>query len=76
MGHPWESVVKGANLLINYVKTNHLYPKKVRLIIIIFNEKAFEVYNNTLDEPLGQVFNFTNGGTDFNPAFNMGVDGI
>ena len=37
-GHPWESVVKGANLLINYIKTNHLYPKQVRLIIIIFNE--------------------------------------
>ncbi len=29
-----------------------------------------------MDEPIGEIWNFPSGGTNFNPAFNLGVTGI
>jgi len=37
-GEPWDKVVHEAKVLIDFIQSNHRNNKKVRLVIIFFND--------------------------------------
>jgi hypothetical protein len=77
-GEPWDTVVHQAKVLIDFIQSNHKNNKKVRLVIIFFNGKANikEVYDEDLDEIVGDIWEFPDGGTDFDPPFKLGFTKI
>ena len=77
-GEPWDKVVHQAKILIDFIKTNHKNEKKVRLVIIFFNDEddIKEVHDKDLDEDIEDIWDFPDGGTDFDPPFKLGFKKI
>jgi hypothetical protein len=69
--------VHQAKVLIDFIQSNHKNNKKVRLIIIFFTGRAdIEVYDEDLDEIVGDIWEFPGGFTDFDPPFKLGFTKI
>ena len=76
-GAPWDSIKKGATVLLMKVKNNHKNLKKCRVSVIIFASNASITYSkNIYGEELDsdQMFKFTSGGTNFENAFNKSYE--
>ena len=44
-GSPWNNVVRGANELINFMKSDHKNPSSVQIVIIFFGSNARLIYD-------------------------------
>ena len=75
-GEPWANVVRGANELINFMKGDHKDHKNVQIVIIFFNSNARLIYDEPLSNPMGNIFNFGSGFTEFGPPIIMGMQKI
>ena len=72
-GSPWNNVVRGANELINFMKSDHKNPSSVQIVIIFFGSNARLIYDQPLSNPMGNIFVFGGGGTVFGPPILMGM---
>ena len=76
-GNPWRNVVRGVKSLIDFVKSNHVKPKLVQLVIISFSNSATLRCDQPLSKELNaNMFQFGNVGRDFGPSMKMGMDYI
>ena len=45
-GHSWNNVVEGAKKLIEFLRSDHIKPSDVQIVIMFFNENVRTILNS------------------------------
>ena len=71
----WNNVVEGAKSLIDFLRSEHINPSDVQIILIFFNQNARLILDTQLSNIIDEkIWIMNGGGTSFGPPLKMAFE--